>query len=61
MKGRQRSLSPTFHLSFLNHVHQLDATQHNARAVKILEPQRRPGDAIDGPMGRCHIKALGSQ
>jgi hypothetical protein len=48
--GRPWSFARTFHLSFLDHVHQLDATQNDARAVEILEPEHRPGSAFDGPM-----------
>jgi hypothetical protein len=31
-------------------VHQFDATQNDARAVEVLEPEHRSGSAFDGPM-----------
>ena len=39
-----------FHLPFLDRVHYLDATQNDARAVEVLEPQHRSGSAFNGPM-----------
>lgn len=35
---------------FLIIVHQFDATQNDARAVEILEPEHRSRSAFDGPM-----------
>jgi hypothetical protein len=35
-------------------VHQFDATQNDARAVKILEPEHRSGLAFDGSMVLLH-------
>jgi hypothetical protein len=37
-----------FHLPFLDRVHYLDATQNEARAVEVLEPQHRSGSAFNG-------------
>jgi len=39
-----------FHLSFLDHVHDLDVTQNNPRAAKALEPMHRSNDAFDRSM-----------
>ena len=38
------------HLSFPNHMHDLDAGQSDARAPKTLETQHRFRDAFDGPV-----------
>src|SRR6185437_16869616 len=48
--GGPRSFARTFHLPFLDHVHQFDATQNDVRAVEILEPEHRSDPAFDGPM-----------
>jgi hypothetical protein len=41
-------------LPFLDHVHHLDVTQNDGRAVEILKPEHRPGPAFDGPMVLLH-------
>ena len=38
------------HLPFLDHVHDLDATQNNPRAAKALEPKHQSNNAFDGSM-----------
>jgi hypothetical protein len=48
--GRQRTSARTFHLPFLDHVHQFGAAQNDARAVEILEPEHRSGSVFDGSM-----------
>jgi hypothetical protein len=48
-RGR-RSFARTLHLPFLDHVHQLDATQDDARTVEVLEPEHWPGSTFNGPM-----------
>jgi hypothetical protein len=50
LSGGPRSFARTFHLPFLDHVHQFDAAQNDARAVEILEPEHRSDSAFDGPM-----------
>lgn len=35
-------------------MHQFDATQNDARAVEILEPEHRSGSAFDGSMVLLH-------
>ena len=40
---------PHLHLSFPNHMHDLDAGQNDARTPKILEALHRFHDAFDGP------------
>jgi hypothetical protein len=47
--GGRRSFART-HLPFLDHVHQFDATQNDARAVEIPEPEHRSRSAFDRPM-----------
>jgi hypothetical protein len=39
-----------FHLPLRNHVHELDTAQQNAGTTKGLEPEHRPGTALDSPM-----------
>jgi hypothetical protein len=38
------------HLPLGDHMHQLDATQENARAVKGAKPEHRSSDTVDCPM-----------
>jgi hypothetical protein len=48
--SRRRDFIQACHLPFLDHVHNLNVTENNARAVKVLEPLHGPSDAFDGPM-----------
>jgi len=39
-----------FHLPLLDHVHELDAAQQNARTPKGLEPKHRSSAPLDCPV-----------
>jgi hypothetical protein len=38
------------HLPLGDHVHQLDATEQDARTAKVLEAKHRSSQALDSPM-----------
>jgi hypothetical protein len=40
---------PAVQLTFLDHMHDFDATRNDVRGVKVLEPQHRPS-VFDSPM-----------
>ena len=42
------------HLPFHNHVHELDTAQQNTGTSKCLEPEHRPGTALDSPVVLFH-------
>ena len=54
LRGGQWDSAEVLHLSFLDHVHDFDAAQNVARAVKVLEPKHRSGATFDGPMVLFH-------
>jgi hypothetical protein len=41
---------PAVQLTFLDHMHDFDATRNDVRGVKVLEPQHRPSEVFDSPM-----------
>jgi hypothetical protein len=48
--GGDLAATTVFHLPLRNHVHDLDAAQQNAGTTEGLEPEHRPGTALDSPM-----------
>ena len=45
----------TLHLSFRDHVHNLNAGQKDPGTAKSLETQHGPRSSLDRPMGRCQV------
>src|SRR5260370_22305424 len=50
MSGWWCIFTGVLHVSFLDHMHDLDAAQNDTRAVEILESQHRSDSALDGAM-----------
>jgi hypothetical protein len=48
--GGSLAATTVFHLPLCDHVHELDTAQQNAGTTKALEPEHRPGTALDSPV-----------